>query len=362
MAEAIFGAMEQIKKQMKHLAKICHDMCAPDQSCVQYWLLPERAPDWYRKLVLGTGSADVHVRSAPKDSLPLLGHIDLAVPKLEDAKLFWMEGLGCGETYNPSTGQLWAHMGPSQIRFHEGNATTWPGEIRVWVEDIRAVADMLNMLGRTLDTKIVEEMREARTGGEYAALLHDAARKNKVEASEAPSGWGPAIWRIASGPPCKNALALSDAIIHLPKRTQVQGVARFYEHYIGSAITKKYAVYEAQALMDICMVHFGPGSKLHQTLTYKADLRYTVPSNLASVCIYVVDHVQFHLVFAKCKSSGLLSPNCSKKSWEEIESHKEFTITGVMDPQDHSIVIALPHIIRTKDHPECPLSAPAPSQ
>lgn len=46
-------------------------------------------------------------------------------------------------------------------------------------------------------------------------------------------------------PPCKNALALSDAIIHLPKRTQVQGVARFYEHYIGSAITKKYAVYEA---------------------------------------------------------------------------------------------------------------------
>ena len=46
-------------------------------------------------------------------------------------------------------------------------------------------------------------------------------------------------------PPCKNALALSDAVVHLPKRTQVQGVARFYEHYIGSAITKKYAVYEA---------------------------------------------------------------------------------------------------------------------
>lgn len=34
-----------------------------------------------------------------------------------------------------------------------------------------ATKDMLNMLGRTLDTKIVEEMREARTGGEYAAQL-----------------------------------------------------------------------------------------------------------------------------------------------------------------------------------------------
>ena len=29
--------------------------------------------------------------------------------------------------------------------------------------------DMLNMLGRTLDTKLVAEMREATTGGEYAA-------------------------------------------------------------------------------------------------------------------------------------------------------------------------------------------------
>ena len=350
--------MEQIKEQTKRLAKICHDMCAPDQSCVQYWLLPERAPEWYRKLVLGTGSADVHVRSAPRDSLPLLGHIDVAVPKLEDAKLFWMEGLGCGETYNSSTGQLWAHLGPSQIRFHEGNPTAWPGEIRVWVEDIRAVADMLNMLGRTLDTKIVEEMREARTGGEYAALLHDPGRKNRVEASEAPSGWAGPLRKVTSQKSAvasKNALALSDAMIYLPKRTLIQGAARFYEHYIGTAITKKYAVYEAQALMDICMIHFAPGAKLHQTLTYKADVKYTVPSNLASVCIYAVDHVQFHLVFAKCKASGLLSTDCSQKTWEEIESKNEFTIRGVMDPQDHSMVIALPHIIRTREHSECPL-------
>ena len=34
-------------------------------------------------------------------------------------------------------------------------------------------------------------------------------------------------------------------MIYLPKRTLIQGAARFYEHYIGTAITKKYAVYEA---------------------------------------------------------------------------------------------------------------------
>ena len=65
--------MESVSKAFRKLAKTCHDMCAPDQSCVQYWLLPERAPEWYRKIVLGTGSSDVHVRSAPRDALPLLG-------------------------------------------------------------------------------------------------------------------------------------------------------------------------------------------------------------------------------------------------------------------------------------------------
>ena len=82
------------------------------------------------------------------------------------------------------------------------------------------------------------------------------------------------------------ALRLSDK--KLGEGTCLRGVARFYDHFIGSAITKKYQVYEAeregltlfrdcerfvkaQALMDICMVHFAPGPKLHQTLTYKAD-------------------------------------------------------------------------------------------
>ena len=102
------------------------------------------------------------------------------------------------------------------------------------------------MLGRTLDTKIVEEMREARTGGEYAALLHDPGQKNKVEASEAPSGWAVPLRGICRSPKAKNALAVSDLVVTLPKRTQVQAAARFYEHYVGAVITKKYAVYEVQ--------------------------------------------------------------------------------------------------------------------
>ena len=79
-----------------------------------------------------------------------------------------------------------------------------------------------------------------------------------------------------------------------------------------------------------------------------------------------------HLGEVKCKTSGLLSVDCAKKSWEEVlaarnaskkwqvEAQNEFVITGqgterelfclakgVMDPQDHSMVIRLPHIIRS---------------
>lgn len=61
---------------------------------------------------------------------------------------------------------------------------------------------------------------------------------------EAPNGWATALRSIAPTPPAKNALAVSDAVVHLPKRTQVQAAARFYEHYVGAVITKKYAVYE----------------------------------------------------------------------------------------------------------------------
>ena len=53
----------------------------------------------YRKLVLGTGSADVHVRSAPRDSLPLLGTVS-GVIQLMVQFLHFLKERPCG-------GYLW---------------------------------------------------------------------------------------------------------------------------------------------------------------------------------------------------------------------------------------------------------------
>ena len=57
----------------------------------------------YRKLVLGTGSADVHVRSAPRDSLPLLGTVSGVIQLLQlmvQFLLFFFKERPCG-------GYLW---------------------------------------------------------------------------------------------------------------------------------------------------------------------------------------------------------------------------------------------------------------
>ena len=72
----------------------------------------------------------------------------------------------------------------SLLLIHQPSSHHLPS-IQIILSDLKAgncglsfVEDMLNMLGRTLDTKIVEEMREARTGGEYAALLGENAMGN----------------------------------------------------------------------------------------------------------------------------------------------------------------------------------------
>ena len=49
------------------------------------------------------------------------------------------------------------------VRFH---VICWEG--KVGLDPINSPQDMLNMLGNTLDSKLVAEMREAKTGGEYA--------------------------------------------------------------------------------------------------------------------------------------------------------------------------------------------------
>lgn len=348
----------------------CKKMCAADQSCIQYWLLPKRAPEWYRKLVMGISGDDVHLQDPPADSLKLLGHISLTVPKMEDTKIYYVDGIGLGESQREDPGQLRANLGPSQLRLaNSGNSAPerWPGEICFWVEDIRSTADTFNMLGRTLGVDMVAEMKEATTGGEYAMKLHDPGHMNFVVVSEAPFGWAEKLRAIHAEPSkhelefpvkTKNALALVDAVVVLPDREKIEGAARFYEHFFGTVPTKKYQVYEAQARMDVCIVHFAPAACLHQTLTYKCEKGSQIPSSIGLICIYLANKSRFHLTYAKAKRFDILSDACKAKTWEQIETACEFEIAHVFDPQHASTVLPLRHLVRFSQHPECPLHEP----
>eukprot|EP00933_Yihiella_yeosuensis_P021375 TRINITY_DN16916_c0_g1_i2.p1 TRINITY_DN16916_c0_g1~~TRINITY_DN16916_c0_g1_i2.p1 ORF type:complete len:358 (+),score=43.32 TRINITY_DN16916_c0_g1_i2:70-1143(+) len=344
----------------------CLDFCGKDRSLIQAILLPKRAPEWYRKMVMGA-TGEIHTMPAPEGSLMLLGHIALDVPDLEPARIYYFDGLECGESQTQINGEVRANLGPSQLRFAKGSDTpqAWPGEIHLWVEDIRQTTDMFNMLGRTLGTDLVGEFQHSEAGGEFQLKLHCPFRTNWIVVSEAPEGWAPKLRKLGHDPSLheteyppktKNAVAVSDATIYLTKREQVASTKRFYEHFLSAAVTAKFQVYNAQAVMDMCQVHFGiPCETLHQTLTFQADKDYRMPSAVGSVCIYLRSRPKFRLAFSKFKHSGLLSSCCASKEWKDIEAACEFRVTGIVDPENNSSVLRIEHVIRYSSHPECPV-------
>ena len=91
----------------------------------------------YRKLVLGTGSADVHVRSAPKDSLPLLGvHVwDLSrrvCLKMGMPTTWWFDCIGNMITHHQIC-FFWEILGIPWVRASawDGGRPHWSGSTEV---------------------------------------------------------------------------------------------------------------------------------------------------------------------------------------------------------------------------------------
>lgn len=346
---------------MGNLKSSCANFSADvrQRGCWSALLFPKKAPEWYAKMVNMGGGGDVHTKPAPEGSMLLLGHITLGVPDLETAETYSIGGLGMGKNLGDSPGELRTTLGPSHIRWRlepGKEPHLWPGEIRVWVEDIRRTTDMFNMLGRTLGLDLVNEVIGAKTGGEFALKLKCPFRKNWFIATECPYGWAQKLRRIGqaasetdqNGPSDElNALAISDATISVPSKAVMEGVCRFYQHYLLDNMRppgpSQYSI----------EVHFGPGDGLHQTLTYMQDPRTPSYANLGSVCVYLHDAQRFHLVYVRCKRGNILKE--PETPWEEIEASCEFTIKGCYDPDTHTQVVPLEHVVRHAGHPECPI-------
>eukprot|EP00931_Biecheleriopsis_adriatica_P020612 TRINITY_DN1371_c0_g1_i1.p1 TRINITY_DN1371_c0_g1~~TRINITY_DN1371_c0_g1_i1.p1 ORF type:complete len:361 (+),score=57.12 TRINITY_DN1371_c0_g1_i1:76-1158(+) len=343
--------MGKVQSTCSHEVALVRSLCTDERGCWSALMYPRVAPEWYRKLVRGENSEDVHQQPVPEGSFLLLGHISLAVTDQETAKIYWTAGVGLtegtkvGEDFN-------GNAGLSQIHCPQKAAVAtevWPGKLTFWVEDIRACTDSFNMLGRTLDSKLVKEVVHSECGGEYALDMFCPWHSNVFQLAEAP--WGLKGKLKALLPETQgrsNVLCLSDVQILLQDRELVSSTGLFYEKILGAKVTRKYAVYNRQAQVDKVVVHLGPGEGLHQTITIQCDQTCSRPSNLGSCCIYVQDE-SFRLTFARCKHAGILEDS---KDWKDAEKSREFWISGIQDPDTKAAVLPLRHLIRSSSHPE----------
>jgi len=346
--------MGQANVVLQEEVQFVKSLLMDERGCWSAMMLPKKAPEWYRRLVAGHNEQDVHQQPAPSGSLFLLGHVTLAVPDADEAHLFYAKGLGMDEDQGDQ--ELRFSAGPSQIRASlrpDQDPERWPGELRVWVEDMRETTDMLNIMNHQLNQLLLDEMLESQSGGEYAIRLKDPSRTNFVLVSEAPEGFPEQIRAIpaAEGLAVSNVVSLSAAVVRLKNRTQMASAANFYEKILGAAVTRKYAVYERQAQVDSFLLHFSPGDGLHQTMSFEVDASAQL-TNLGSVCFYVQDWHGFRLAFAKAKAAGFLA---GPEAWTEVAKAFEFRLSGVADPSSKVQVLPMEHVIRHTDHPECPL-------
>mmetsp|Transcript_60531 Transcript_60531/g.131161 ORF Transcript_60531/g.131161 Transcript_60531/m.131161 type:complete len:344 (-) Transcript_60531:74-1105(-) len=342
---------------MGQLTSCCRD--ARERGCWSAILYPKKAPKWYAALLGGLSSGASHLEPAPEGSLHLLGHISLSVPELDKPIFYWVEnGFEAGRSVDEVAGQeLRVNVGASQLRFPlrpGADAQSWPGTITLWVDDIRRTTDMFNVVQCQLGRVLVSEYTQSESGGEYALKLEDPFGRPFLKVSEAPSGYADKIRKLGRGacrgdtesaPKEFNLVAINDVSVPVPSRQVMDGVVRFYNHFLLAGVKGAGPSQYSVAL------HFGPGDGLHQTLTFRQDPTGSL-KNMGEICMYVAEHHQFVRAYARCKSANLL---LDPKDREEVDRACEFKIKGIYDPDRSEVIIALPHVIRHSGHPECPI-------
>lgn len=322
--------------------------------------------------VFGRGSRDFP--EAHADSLLLLGHVRLAVPDAEAARRFYVEGLGA--RLRPSGGgPLSVAAGPSALQLPAsapeggGPGTTWPGQLYVWVEDIRKTLsdcqDLANRLSKQVDEIVEEVHRVTAEDAVDALLIRDPVGGNLFLVNQAPAKLvekmrclGRDDGEESTAP---NLLAIVDAA-HAVPQGRAAAAARFYSHFLGAAVTKRDGGYCSGPGYS---VHFSFGDRLRQTLTFLEEAddndagQAEPPQGICEVCLYMPSEERFQAAFTRCAAAGLVDgPN---QTWEAVNEAREFTVSRCYDPGTQTDAIELGHVIRHPQHPDLPTTVATPS-
>ncbi|CAE7490197.1 GIP, partial [Symbiodinium sp. CCMP2456] len=277
-------------------------------------------------------------------SLLMLGQVKLTTFSSDFTRTFFEEGLGA-----PSCDPV--QVGTTQLRFQSADekpASTWPGQLYIWVENIQDTWKKSRELSQRSGTEIVESVVCCHDERYCDALvLRDPGSANVLVVNQAPKGYAKAL-RDALGSQKSSApsslVCLMDLLCRVPVGTSVK-LAAFYERFLSAKVMQGKDGYR---------LRFASGDVLRQTFTFQDDESATeawLPAQFPSeVCFYLESDAKFRIAFAKFSNAKLATGD-----WSEAERAREFRISHCID-ESGSVILDLPHLIRAPGS-ECPYMA-----
>eukprot|EP00913_Durusdinium_trenchii_P014934 g14008.t1 len=214
-------------------------------------------------------------------------------------------------------------------------ASTWPGQMYIWVEQVQETWKRC----RSMDDEVVESAvccHDERAAD--ALVLRDPGTQNAVVVNQAPKGYTKSL-RQALGKKVEasNVVCLMDLLCLVPVGCSAQLVG-FYQRFLSCQVTKSNEGYR---------------DFLRQTFTFKDDEAaiWSGSSSASSasreVCFYVASAAKFRIAFSKCFQAGLVSTE-----WQAVERLGEFSFDRCVDASGGTI-LELRHVIRSPCHADC---------
>jgi len=262
-------------------------------------------------------------------------------------------------------------LGATEIRLRKQTetsriASSWPGFLYVWVEDINRTLLDCQTVQEILDNRLVVDMQRVEESNNLDILIvRDPAATTQFLVNQVPKPELITRMRALAQPASdgrqSKVLALMDATHICPDGTS-HAIALFYSQYLGAAVSREKTSWS---------VLFSCGPSLRQTITFMEDSMCELlkPCNLGrayvpSICLYMPSQDAFKRAFDKCKAANILigALTSTDPSWEDAERACEFSFRRVIDPRlpvpssREAVVLELHHVIRSTRHPEFRLS------
>ncbi|CAE7174067.1 GIP [Symbiodinium microadriaticum] len=197
----------------------------------------------------------------------MLGQVKLTTFSSDFTRTFFEEGLGA-----PSCDPV--QVGTTQLRFQSADekpASTWPGQLYIWVENIQDTWKKSRELSQRSGTEIVESV----------VCCHDERYCDAL---------------VLRDPGSANVLVVNQ----VPVGTSVK-LAAFYERFLSAKVMQGKDGYR---------LRFASGDVLRQTFTFQDDESANeawLPAQFPSeVCFYLESDAKFRIAFAKLSNAKLV--------------------------------------------------------